>query len=327
LLLAIFIAGISPYFNELLVPCNGADCHQLAFSPEEAQVLREFGLSLEFYAVYQVGIEIYGTLLYIALAGLIFWRRSDTWLGLLLSLILVFLGTVTAFNSAALVRLYPILQWPLFFLDSPAGTFFVLLFYLFPDGHFVPRWTRLIAIVLVVGSLIDVLLLTRGLLTPSYSLVGGILWLGSLFVGVLAQIYRYRRVSTPTQRQQTKWVMLGLIIVFIITLAWALPFELFPLQSGPTRLALNFGLGIATLIWTIFPVTVVISILRYRLWDIDLLINRTLVYGLLTGVLALLYFVSVVLLQSLFVTAGHRRFYAGNCWSVQPAPQTHTGRH
>ena len=124
--------------------------------------------------------------------------------------------------------------------------------------------------------------------------------LGSLLVGVLAQIYRYRRVSTPTQRQQTKWIMFGLIAVFIATLAWTLLFELFPLQSGSTRLSLKLGFGIAVLLYTIFPVSLVFSILRYRLWDIDILINRTLVYGLLTGVLALLYFGSVVLLQSLF---------------------------
>ena len=98
MLLAIFIAGISPYFNELRVHCSAADCHQLALSPEEAQVLRDLGTSLEFYTVYQVGIEIYGTLLYIPLAGLIFWRRSDTWLGLLVSLLLVLFGTVTANN-------------------------------------------------------------------------------------------------------------------------------------------------------------------------------------------------------------------------------------
>jgi hypothetical protein len=263
-------------------------------------LLQDLGLSLEFYAGYIVGLDIYAVVILILLAGLIFWRRSDTWLGFLLSLLLVFFGTSTALSTVALPRQYPMLQWPVFLLDALGGVLIVLPFYLFPDGRFVPRWTRLIALVFVGGFLIDLLLTSRGSLKPTYSLFAETLWLGTLLVGVMAQIYRYRRVSTPTQRQQTKWILFGLIIVFISALTWTFLFELFPLQSGSTRLSLKLGSGFAVLLYTILPISVVFSILRYRLWDIDILINRTLVYGLLTGVLALLYFGSVVLLQSLF---------------------------
>jgi hypothetical protein len=82
--------------------------------------------------------------------------------------------------------------------------------------------------------------------------------------------------------------------------------ELFPFQSGLPRLAFNtIGFSILVPVILAFPVSVVFSILRYRLWDIDIIINRALVYGLLTGTLALVYFGSVVLLQSLF------RFFTG----------------
>ncbi len=300
ILLAIFFAGISPYNDELSVTCTGGDCPLMALSPQEARVLRDLGLSLEFYASYIVGLDIYAVVILIPLAVLIFWRRSDSWLGFLLSLALVFVGTVTALSAAALVIPYPSLRWPLFLLDGIAGMLFMLLFYLFPDGRFVPRWTRLIAIAFAGGTLLDVLILSSGPVTPSFTLVSNILWLGSLLVGVMAQIYRYRRVSTPTQRQQTKWIMFGLVIVFITTLWWSLLSEIFPPQSSSARLALKLGLGIAILMFTIFPVSVAFSILRYRLWDIDVVINRSLVYGILTGILALIYFGSVVLLQTLF---------------------------
>jgi hypothetical protein len=133
-----------------------------------------------------------------------------------------------------------------------------------------------------------------------------IVLLGCLVVGVFAQIYRYRRVSTPLQRQQTKWVVFGLTSLIIPNFVWFLLVELFPFQSGLPRLAFNtIGFSILVPVILAFPVSVVFSILRYRLWDIDIIINRALVYGLLTGTLALVYFGSVVLLQSLF------RFFTG----------------
>jgi hypothetical protein len=149
------------------------------------------------------------------------------------------------------------------------------------------------------GSLIDLVLPIGDPITPSYSVRMDILWFVGLIVGAWAQIYRYRRISTPVQRQQTKWVLFGLLIVLIPTLIWSLLVDFFPLQSGFARLAFNFSLGVGVILYTIFPLTIVFSILRYRLWDIDILINRTLVYGLLSGMLGLLYFGSVVLFQSL----------------------------
>jgi hypothetical protein len=302
LLLAIFTIGISPYFDELNVPCSAEDCLVTALSPQEVQELRDLGLTLNFYAGYIVGLDIFAVVIFIPLAGLIFWRRSDSWLGFLLSLTLLFFASISALSTSALVSPYPSLLWPLLLMDGLASILFVLLFYLFPDGRFVPRWTRVMAIALFGGAALDLLFFSRGQLVPSYGVLSETLWLVSLLVGALAQIYRYRRVSSPIQRQQTKWIMFGLIIVFTTTFAWSILFELFPLESGSARLALKLGFGIPVLLFTIFPVSVGFSILRYRLWDIDIVINRSLVYGSLTGVLALIYFGSVVLLQSFFRT-------------------------
>lgn len=301
LLLGVFFAGISPYFNELRVACTRVDCLMMALSPEEAQELRDLGLSMEFYAGYMVLLVIYAVVVIIPLAGLVFWRRSDTWMGLLLSLAIIFFGTASAMSVPALVSVYPSLSWAFFVGDFLSGLLYVLIFYLFPDGRFVPRWTRVLVMAMIGGFLIDLVLPIGTPITPSYSTFMEIFWLVGLMVGGWAQIYRYRRVSTAVQRQQTKWVMFGLIVMLIPTLIWSFTVELeyFQLQSGFTHLIFNFSLGIAVIVFTIFPLTVVFSILRYRLWDIDVIINRTLVYGLLTGVLALLYYGSVILFQSI----------------------------
>jgi hypothetical protein len=257
---------------------------------------------MAFYAGYMVVLDIYPVLLVIPIAGLVFWRRSDTWLGLLLSLAIIFFGTASAMSVPALVSAYPSLSWAFFAGDFLSGLLYVLIFYLFPDGRFVPRWTRVLIMAMIGGMLIDLVLPIGAPITPSYSTFTEVFWLVGLMVGGWAQIYRYRWISTPVQRQQTKWVMFGLIVMLIPTLIWSFTVDLeyFQLQSGFTHLVFNFSLGIAVIVYTVFPLTVVISILRYRLWDIDVIINRTLVYGLLTGVLALLYFGSVVLFQSLF---------------------------
>src|ERR687894_282846 len=72
------------------------------------------------------------------------------------------------------------------------------------------------------------------------------------------------------------------------------------IDTPPWFERVGFALNIATI--PAIPVAIGIAILRYRLYEIDIIINRTLVYGLLTGALALVYSASVVALQSLFRT-------------------------
>jgi hypothetical protein len=122
----------------------------------------------------------------------------------------------------------------------------------------------------------------------------------SLLLGFAAQVFRYRRVSTAVQRQQTKWVLAGVATILFSILFYSLVVEIFPLEAGLPRLLFNtVGYGALALLILLFPISMVISIMRYRLWDVDLIIRRTLIYTVLTATLALVYFGAVVLLQSL----------------------------
>jgi hypothetical protein len=117
---------------------------------------------------------------------------------------------------------------------------------------------------------------------------------------IYAQIYRYRRVSTPIQREQTKWVVYG---IGATILGWiGMLFFYNYAYSGtntasPTVDMVSMAAG--TFVWLLLPVSLAVAILRYRLWEIDTLINRTLVYGSLTVSLAALYIGSVIGLQAL----------------------------
>jgi hypothetical protein len=110
---------------------------------------------------------------------------------------------------------------------------------------------------------------------------------------VLVQAYRYRRVSDATQRQQTKWVVLGIV-------AAAVGYCMFPvlnLLQGGVLVSL-LGYTAALLLLALLMLSIVVAVLRYRLYDIDLIINRTLVYGTLTALLVAVYVGSVVSLQA-----------------------------
>jgi hypothetical protein len=171
----------------------------------------------------------------------------------------------------------------------------VLCFFLFPDGRFVPRWTGLLGALWILWNLYW--LFSTGLLVlPGPWLLS---YLGLLGLGVFAQIYRYWHVSNTVQRQQTKWAVYGFslaIVAFLLLSVSDHAFNLFLKLNPFLTLVINPAYYLFMLL---IPVSISIAILRSRLWDIDVLINRTLVYGTLTVILALVYVGLVIALQAL----------------------------
>ena len=167
-----------------------------------------------------------------------------------------------------------------------------------PDGRFVPRWSS-VFVGLLTAHLIDSIFF--GTLSPSLAFIVEMV----LFLSAVGfQVYRYLRVSNSTQRQQTKWIVAGVSIALTAGFAYGSFWEL--IVEGlynPWILAAymdSFGNLAIKLLTLVVPVCLVFAIQKYRLWDIDLLINRTMVYGALTSVLAMVYNISVVLLQRVF---------------------------
>jgi hypothetical protein len=119
---------------------------------------------------------------------------------------------------------------------------------------------------------------------------------------VYAQIYRYRYVSTPTERQQTKWVLFGILLWLVLMALLSVPYsiELSLPPGSPLPWWTLVGSTGWSLTLTIVPLALSIAVLRYRLYEIDILINRTLVYGSLTALLAAVYFGGVATTQAIF---------------------------
>jgi hypothetical protein len=175
----------------------------------------------------------------------------------------------------------------------------VLVFALFPSGRFAPRWMRWPIVVFLAAEVPLTFFPTTGLM-PSTA-VSQPSWLVTLIglAGVaLAQLYRYRRVSTPLQRQQTKWVVLGLAAPIAALVGGSTLALLFPALSGQGSL-ISLAANWSSVPLVCVPLSFGFAILRYRLWDIDAIINKALVYGSLTVLLAGVYAALVVGLGSL----------------------------
>lgn len=270
-------------------------------TPEGVRALQEVGLSIDSYALLNVVIDKVFQLTWFAVGALIFWRRSDDRMVLLVSAFLVTFGTATVepTGADALVSAQPAWWLPVQSVQILGEVCAVLFFLLFPSGRFVPRWTRWLAVVSVAN---DTRVLFPGLYSRSPVLEAISFWvfLGTLVVFIWSQIYRYRRVSSPAQRQQTKWVVFGLTLGVALTFPFQVPVDLSLVDGGTplTLLLLKTGFALSFLL---VPLSITIAVLRSRLFDVDVLVNRTLVYGALTVTLALAYVGSVVGLQRVFV--------------------------
>ena len=306
--LAIILFSIPSSFEHYRSVCTAASevCAERAIgqpTSEGMRALREVGLSVRSYALFNVVIDKVFQLVCFAVGALIFWRRSDDRMALLTSLFLVTFGTVAldnTTNAQALVSSQPAWWLAVQGVQIVGEVCAVLFFLLFPSGRFVPHWTRWLAVAFIVNQVPDGLFPELYSRSPSLETVSYLVFLGSVVSMVWSQIYRFLRVSSPAQRQQSKWVVFGLTLGVAGTFPSQLPVDL-SLVGGDTPLTLLFlKVGFALSLMLI-PLSIGVAVLRSHLFDIDLLINRTLVYGSLTTVLVALYFGGIVLLQRLFV--------------------------
>jgi hypothetical protein len=122
-----------------------------------------------------------------------------------------------------------------------------------------------------------------------------------MLASALSLVLRYRR-SGGEEREQIKWIAFAASVVGLLYLITMVSSLFFPLGWGAAGTPLWLGLlqHAALVSFTAVPIAVGFAVLKYRLYDIDVVINRTLVYGSLTATLALVYFGGVVGLQYVF---------------------------
>jgi hypothetical protein len=306
--LVIVLFSVPSSFEQYRTVCTASSevCSERAVmqvTSEGVQELREVGLSVRFYAFLNVAIDKVFELVWFAVGALIFLRRSDERMALLTSMFLVAFGTVAVDPIDAadtLISSQPAWWLPVRGVEMVGVVSVVLFFLLFPNGRFVPRWTRWLAVAFIAIDLSRILFAGLYSRSPALESVYYLVFLGWVLIATWLLVYRYRRVSTSAQRQQTKWVVFGTVLGVAGTFPSQLPLDL-ALVGGDTPLVLlvlNMGFSLSFLL---VPFSIGVAVLRSHLFDIDILINRTLVYGLLTATLALVYFGSIVVLQRIFI--------------------------
>ncbi len=291
--ITILVLGLPGQFAYLQIPCIGGGCGQTQqLAPSQIEELRQLGFTPDFYAVYAVGLILLTTFVFVSVAAIIFWRKSDDRMALYCAFMLLawgFGGQASGFSPSN-----PILNSVVLLFQAFGNSSIALFFFIFPNARFVPRWTRWFAPLAVLREVLNVYVPNDWVNNSFFVFVPFLLAL---------QVYRYRRVSDPVQQQQTKWVVYG--ITAGVTLYASLLLTLILSSSpghAPGIIALMAMVTALSLCLLFIPVSIGMAIVRSHLWDIDLIIRRTLVYSVLTAILALLYFGSVVALQELFRT-------------------------
>jgi hypothetical protein len=293
---AIWIIGIGPYHQMAFTIHNTNGFADLRTPSVWRTGLHQLGLSPAFYANYLVVCETILAWPMYLIGVIIFLRKSQEWIGLFVSAVLVTFGT-TGTNAAtsALEQLYPAWQPVLSTIDSLGFGAFFILPYIFPDGRFVPRWTRWFVLIFILLSPLPSLSGTP--LGGIQNVVNGVIPIALLVITLGAPIYRYRRVSSPEQRQQTKIVIFAMVLAVIVFAGAIIAGGVFGSRSAPAAQQVLLDLVTITaagVAFALVPSAFGVAILRYRLWDIDVLINRALVYGSLTVSLLALYIGAII---------------------------------
>src|SRR6266700_473859 len=303
LTLGTYFASLPVYMAQLQTFCAGTACAYGQLSSGQGGVLKVIGLSTGDYAAYTIALTFASVVVCLVVSTLIILRRSDDRMALLVALMLVTLGPVIAVATVA-GNPSP-WQVPNECLSFLALALLVLVFSLFPSGQFVPRWTRWSTVVCLAGVVLSAFFSNAPSPLNTHADMSLLVMIGELPILAITQLYRYRRVSSPMQRQQTKWVVFGIAVPIIVFVSGTVLALIFPAVASPSSLYLLAYYVVISCLPLFIPLSFGFAMLRYRLWDIDIIINRTLVYGALTALVVGVYVLIVGVLGTLLHTSGN----------------------
>ena len=306
------LGGVLPFIQNFGEICQDADCiNSLQMRPAQADVLEGVGLMPTAYSIYLVIWELTLAATFAATGLLIALRRSDR--VALFGAIFLLAFMVTGMDMASeLSRNYPIWGWPTNTLEALGNVTFLIFYYLFPNGRFVPRFTLVLAVAWALLNLMWLVfpefpfnaIYPGNTTPPSTILVFGAFTLS----GILAQVYRHSRTSDTTERQQNRLILFGIGAAFVGGIIRFVPPEVWPQVNDTALVGMVYrvlALPLSAIMVASVPVLIGVSVLRYRLWNINVFVNRTLVYAVLLTIVAGIYVLMVGALGQVFQSIGN----------------------
>lgn len=293
--LVMLVATIIPWlvgqpflYEAMLTPCE-PDCDPTELTSADIVALEAHNVSVEFHATIVIIVGFFVIIAFTLCCLLLLWKLSDNWTGWMATLI--FAGSTLIpvgldYGMEHFAAPLPVYQ----VFGAIFSICFIVFLYIFPSGQFYPRalkWPILTLLAIRFMSGADTVLLEE---RSQWYFVWTFVWVALFILGTGSQFFRYRQASSEVERLQTRWVIfsllvmaLGILVGFFITELWA------SRVGAPRGLILLITYPFVMLTVLPFPVAITIAILRYRLWNIDLIINRTLVYGVLTALVLGIY--------------------------------------
>jgi hypothetical protein len=289
--------------------------HWFTVHPIPPEVVREglagIGVSPGVYAGFGVAIYVLRAAVCYIVGALLFWRKSREPMALLVAIFLVTLpgGDTDPRDLHELFATDPLRATAGIVPEVVAFTLVFWLFLLFPNGRFSPGWARWAALAWLIAGAGTLLLPGSPIDMSSWPTFLSLTFVPALVtLGIGIQVWRYHRVSGSLERQQTKWFALGFTIVLVEFAAGALATDYagfrWPEASPSQTIVADVILHtVHNLAFLALPLSLAVAVLRHRLWDLDHLISRAMLYGSLTAILAGVYLGGVLALERLFRAA------------------------
>ena len=279
------------------------------------------GLPTLFQLVVDYGVDLLLIFGFSVIGGILIINRSDDWFAIFTSLFLITFG-VRVTNLANIIASTKGYETSGGLILAMGDIGIVLFSMLFPDGKFVPRWAKFIAPLLIV-SMLGIYIFPNAPFFWNTIGRGNYLLVTTTWyiVGLLIAVYRYKHHATLAQKQQVRWAFIGIMGPFLWFLIFQVLFSYISVGDGTTLLAISFQIvsrlaGI--FLFLMLPLFITISIARAKLFDIDLIINRSLVYGILTIGLGLTFALVLGLISVIFksIHQGDQSFLVATVLSV-----------
>ncbi|HKY55606.1 MAG TPA: GAF domain-containing sensor histidine kinase [Anaerolineales bacterium] len=295
LTVGLFIMSIPLNYEQRSVVCEAEPCPpgQLTYKSESA--LAQIGMTIESLVKLTIGYDILLAAVFTVCAIVIFIRKPNDSFTIFVTVMLVTFGVATISGGIrGIGETNPAIHLLTETIAFIGNCSIIAFLFVFPNGKFSPGWTYIILTGWILFQLPRYYLPDSPLnLAVSSPALYNLLFPLGILVGIASQIHRYVNVSSAIEKQQTKWVIYGLTISMV---GFIVIRELSARVQDPygSGFQMNITLTlIAILFILLIPLSISVAVIRYRLWDINPIINRTLVYGALSASTIALYVLAV----------------------------------